>query len=131
MNSKTDSSNGFKQLASAIKAFVELKIDYLKVVSVEKLTKLISKILISIIAVILILAVLFFLLFALAYALAPVVGFIASFAIIAGIFLLILIAVFAFRKVLFINPLLKLMVDLFYDETKENVVNDENNATTV
>ncbi len=75
-------------------------------------------------------AILFYLLFALAYALAPTLGFIASYAIIAGIFFLILVIVLVFRKELIVNPLLKLMVDLFYDETK-NLKNDEDDAETL
>lgn len=131
MSNNTHDDNGFKKLFVEIKDFVGLKFDYLKIFLIEKLTKLISKLLIAMISVVLSLAVLFFLLFALAYALAPTVGFIGSFAIIAGIFLLLLIAMLVFRKVLFINPILKLMVDLFYDETKQNTAENEDDTATV
>ena len=83
------------------------------------------------ITIVLAMAVLFYLLFSLAYALAPTLGFISSFAVIAGIFLLLTVIVLAFRKSLIVNPILKLMVDLFYDETKENKNEDEDNATAV
>jgi multisubunit Na+/H+ antiporter MnhB subunit len=130
MADKTDSNNGFQKLFIDVKDFVDLKIDYLQVGLVEKLTRLVAKLLISITSVIIVMAILFYLLFALAYALAPTLGFIASYAIIAGIFFLILVIVLVFRKELIVNPLLKLMVDLFYDETK-NLKNDEDDAETL
>lgn len=129
MADKTD-TNGFQKLFIDVKDFVDLKIDYLQVGLVEKLTRLISKLLILIASIIFVMAILFYLLFALAYALAPTLGFIASFAIIAGIFFLLMVIVLVFRKGLIVNPLLKLMVDLFYDETK-NLKNDEDNAETL
>ena len=130
MADKTESNNGFQKLFIDVKDFVDLKIDYLQVGLVEKLTRLVAKLLISITSVIIVMAILFYLLFALAYALAPTLGFIASYAIIAGIFFLILVIVLVFRKELIVNPLLKLMVDLFYDETK-NLKNDEDDAETL
>ncbi len=130
MPDKTDTNNGFQTLFLDVKDFVDLKIDYLKVGAVEKLTRLISKLLVLVASVIFVMAILFYLLFALAYALAPALGFIASFAIIAGIFFLLMVIVLVFRKGLIVNPLLKLMVDLFYDETKD-LKNDEDNAETL
>lgn len=127
MADKTNTNNGFQKLFLDVKDFVDLKIDYLQVGLVEKLTRLISKLLILIASLIFGMAILFYLLFALAYALAPSVGFVASFAIAAGIFLLLLMIVLVFRKRLIINPLLKFMVGLFYDETK-NLKDDEDNA---
>lgn len=131
MAEKADgNNNGFQQLFLDVKSFVELKIDYLQVGLVEKLTRLISTVLVLVAVIIFVLVILFYLLFALAYALAPTLGFIASFAIIAGIFFILMMIVLLFRKKLIVNPLLKFMVNLFYDETKENTNSDENNATT-
>lgn len=131
MAGKTEANNGFQKLFTDVKDYVELRMDYLQVGMVEKLTKLISKLLVLFITIVLAMAVLFYLLFSLAYALAPTLGFISSFAVIAGIFLLLTVIVLAFRKSLIVNPILKLMVDLFYDETKENKNEDEDNATAV
>lgn len=131
MAGKTEANSGFQKLFTEVKDYVELRMDYLQVGMVEKLTKLISKMLVLFITIVLAMAVLFYLLFSLAYALAPTLGFISSFAVIAGIFLLLTVIVLAFRKSLIVNPILKLMVDLFYDETKENKNEDEDNAATV
>lgn len=130
MTDKTDTKNGFQKLFLDVKDLVDLKIDYLQVGLVEKLTRLISKLLILIASLIFGMAVLFYLLFALAYAIAPVVGFTASFALVAGIFFLLMVIVLAFRNRLIIRPLLKFMVGLFYDETK-NLKEDEDDAEAV
>lgn len=115
-----DKPNGFQKLFFEVKDYVDIKIDYLKVVSVEKLTKVISLLIILVATIILVTAIFFYLMFALAYALAPILGFIASFAIVAGILLLKLFVLLIFRKSLIINPVLKMMVKLFDDESTEN-----------
>ncbi|NLI71577.1 MAG: phage holin family protein [Bacteroidales bacterium] len=130
MAGKTELNTGFQKLFTEVKDYVELRLDYMQVGMVEKLTKLISKLLVLFIAIVFGMAVLFYLLFSLAYALAPMLGFITSFAIIAGIFLLLTIIVIVFRKSLIVNPILKLMVEVFYDDTKENKEDDENNTAT-
>lgn len=131
MARKSESNNGFQKLFTEVKDYVELRMEYMQVGMVEKLTKLFSSLLIIFITIVLAMAVLFYLLFSLAHALAPMLGFIVSYAIIAGVFLLLAVIVFAFRKRLIINPILKLMVDVFYDETKENNNDDEDNATAI
>ena len=91
MTVKTDSSsNGFQQLFADVKEYVNLQSDYLQVGLVEKLTKLLSKLMIALIAFVFIIGTLFYLLFAVAYALAPGIGFVASFAII-GVFFIVLL----------------------------------------
>lgn len=126
MSGKTENNNGFQKLFTDVKSFVELKADYVQVGLVEKLTKLVSKLLILFLSIVIGMAILFYLLLALAYALAPTLGFIASFAIIAGVFFILLAVVLLFRKSMIINPILKVMVDVFYDQDKENKLNDEN-----
>lgn len=131
MARKSESNNGFQRLFTEVKDYVELRMEYMQVGMVEKLTKLFSSLLIIFITIVLGLAMLFYLLFSLAHVLAPMLGFIVSYAIIAGVFLLLAVIVFTFRKRLIINPILKLMVDVFYDETKENNNDDEDNATAL
>lgn len=43
----------------------------------------------------------------------PEIGFVASFAIIAGIYLILLVVMVAFRKIMIINPLLRIIVGMF------------------
>ena len=104
---KSDTVNGFNQLFADIKDYVELQGDYVKVAFVEKSTKLLATILFIIVALVLIMGVFFYLSFSLAYALAPGLGYIASFGIISGIYLILLVVVAVFRKSLILNPLLR------------------------
>jgi len=118
MTIKSDTVNSFNQLFADIKDYVELQGDYVKVSFVEKSTKLLATVLFIIVVLVLVMSVFFYLSFSLAYALAPSLGYIASFGIISGIYLILLVVVAIFRKSLILNPLLRIMIDLFYDEPK-------------
>ncbi|MFV0390524.1 MAG: phage holin family protein [Paludibacteraceae bacterium] len=122
-------SNGFQKLFFEVKDYVDIKIDYLKVVSVEKLTKIVSLLILLATTIILATAIFFYLMFALAYALAPHLGFIASFAIVAGVLFLKLVILLVFRKNLIINPILKMMVKLFDDESTETELENEDDTS--
>ena len=124
---KTDNSNnGFQQLFADVKEYVKLQTDYWQVGLVEKLTKLLSKLIIATISFVFIISMLFYLLFALAYALEPVLGFVASFVLIGVFFLILLLIIIVFRKQLIINPILRIMVDVFYEDSNEKKPEDEN-----
>ena len=132
MAANTDNiTNSFQLLFSDIKEYVRLQTDYLQVGLVEKLTKLLSKLIIAMIAFVLLIGTLFYLLFAAAYALEPSLGFVVSFALIAVFFIVLLLIVVFFRKQLIINPILKMMVDVFYEEPNEKKLKDEDNAATL
>ncbi len=132
MTAKTDNtSNGFQQLFADVKEYVKLQSDYLQVGLVEKLTKLLSKLIFATLSFVFVISMLFFLLFAVAYALEPVIGLVASFALIGGFFLILLLIVIAFRKQLIVNTILKIMVDVFYENGNERKPEDEGNATTL
>lgn len=132
MAANTDNiTNSFQLLFSDIKEYVRLQTDYLQVGLVEKLTKLLSKLIIAMIAFVLLIGTLFYLLFAAAYALEPSLGFVVSFALIAVFFIVLLLIVVFFRKQLIINPILKMMIDVFYEEPNEKKLKDEDNAATL
>ena len=129
---KTDNSNnGFQQLFADVKEYVKLQTDYWQVGLVEKLTKLLSKLIIATISFVFVISMLFYLLFALAYALEPVLGFVASFVLIGVFFLILLLIIIVFRKQLIINPILRIMVDVFYEDSNEKKPEDENHAAPV
>jgi hypothetical protein len=124
--------NDFQQLFADVKEYVQLQTDYLQIGLIEKLTKLFSKIIFGLIAFVLIFATLFYLLFALAYVLKPHLGEAGSFAIIGSIFIVLLLIIYLFRKKLIINPILKMMVDVFSEKSQnENKQEDENDSTTL
>lgn len=132
MTAKTDNTNnGFQQLFTDVKEYVRLQTDYLQVGLVEKLTKLLSKLILAMIGFVFVIGTLFYLLFAVAYALAPSLGFVASFAIIGVFFILLLLIVVLLRKQIIINPILKMMVDVFYEDPNERKLKDEDNAATL
>ncbi len=126
-----NTNNGFQQVFVELKKYLRLRSDYLQVMMVEKSSKIFSKIIFGLIAFVLLFGVFFYLMFALAYALVPLLGQVVSFIIIAAIFLVLLLIVVIFKKQLIITPILRMLVDVFYDETKEEgKQNDEDNATT-
>ena len=114
MPNHQEPTDNFQQLYSEVKKYIELQTEYVKVEFVEKLTILLSTLLI--IAVVLILAItcLFYMFFAIAYALEPILGSLAmSFGIISGLYLVLIFLFYLFRKQLVINPLVKLLSNLF------------------
>ncbi|MHB9140250.1 MAG: phage holin family protein [Paludibacter sp.] len=132
MTAKTDNSNnGFQQFFAEIKEYVSLQTDYLQVGLVEKLTKLLSKLILALIGFVFVIGTLFFLLFSVAYALAPILGFVLSFAIIGVFFVFLLLVVVLLRKQLIVNPLLRIMIDVFYEDPTEKKLKDEDNSTTL
>ena len=119
MPNHQEPTDNFQQLYSEVKKYIELQTEYVKVEFVEKLTILLSTLLI--IAVVLILAItgLFYLFFAIVYALEPILGSLAmSFGIISVLYLVLIFIFYLFRNQLVINPLVKLLSNLFL--TKKN-----------
>ena len=93
------SIENFQQLFFEFKKYLELQKEYTKLELTEKLTILFSTLIMILVLIILGMVALFYLLFALAYVLEPLVGgLMASFAIIAGINVLLIALVIIFRK---------------------------------
>ena len=114
MENTPEPAESFQQLYADLKKYVELQAEYLKVEFVEKLTILVSTLLIIILITVLAVAALFYLFFSLAYALEPLLGSLAvSFAIISGIYVLLILFLVILRKRLVINPLVKFLSNLF------------------
>lgn len=104
------SIENFQQLFFEFKKYLELQKEYTKLELTEKLTILLSTLIMIVILIILGMVALFYLLFALAYVLEPLVGgLMASFAIIAGINILIMALVIIFRKQLIISPMVNFL----------------------
>ena len=93
--------------------------EYTKLELTEKLTILLSTLIMIVVLIILGMVALFYLLFALAYVLEPLVGgLMVSFAIIAGINVLIMALVIIFRKQLIISPMVNFLANLFLNDSK-------------
>ena len=112
------SIENFQQLFFEFKKYLELQKEYTKLELTEKLTILLSTLIMIVILIILGMVALFYLLFALAYVLELVGGLMASFAIIAGINILIMALVIIFRKQLIISPMVNFLANLFLTDSK-------------
>jgi hypothetical protein len=118
MNPQEPAEN-FQQLYEEVKNYVSLQTEYVKVEFVEKLTILLSAILIVSLITVLAIITLFYLFFSLAYVLEPIVGGLSvSFAIIAGLYVILMGLLIFLRKKIIINPLVKFLSNLFLSKTK-------------
>ena len=107
------SIENFQQLFFEFKKYLELQKEYTKLELTEKLTILLSTL------IMIVVLIMFYLLFALAYVLEPLVGgLMVSFAIIAGINVLIMALVIIFRKQLIISPMVNFLANLFLNDSK-------------
>jgi hypothetical protein len=120
MSTNQEPAESFQQLYDDVKKYVELQTEYVKVEVVEKMTILLSTLLIIGLVIILAIAVLFYLCFSLAYTLQTFFGSLAvSFAVISGIYILLIIFLMVFRKKLVINPLVRFLSGLFLKNKEE------------
>ena len=113
------SIENFQQLFFEFKKYLELQKEYTKLELTEKLTILFSTLIMILVLIILGMVALFYLLFALAYILEPLVGLMASFAIIAGINVLLIALVIIFRKQLIISPMVNFLANLFLTDSNK------------
>ena len=112
------SIENFQQLFFEFKKYLELQKEYTKLELTEKLTILFSTLIMILVLIILGMVALFYLLFALAYILEPLVGgLMSSFAIIAGINVVLIALVIIFRKQLIISPMVNFLANLFLTDS--------------
>ena len=116
--------NEYKQLWQQVKNHISLQLQYSKLTLAEKLTLLASRLILVMIAIMLGASVMLILSGALIVALAPVVGetWIACL-IVAAIYLVLLLLVFAYRHSLIIDPVTRFITKLLLGNI------DDNNAT--
>ena len=114
-----NSIENIQQLFLEFKKYLELQKKYTQLEVAEKLTILLSTLILVLLVVILGMVALFYLSFTLAYILDPIVGgLMVSFAIIAGINVLIMALVIIFRKQLIISPMVNFLANLFLNDSK-------------
>ena len=103
------------QLIEELKRHLELKEDYLKVDLVEKVVKLLTAFALAIIILLLTTAVLFYFSFAAVFWMAPATSIATAFAIVACVFLAILVLTFLFRKTWIEKPLVRLLAGILLE----------------
>lgn len=109
--------NQYAKLWEDIKKYFRLQIDYTRLTAVEKSSLLLSAMAVTLLITILCATALFYLSFALASALEHALGVEwAAYLIVGGIFILLGIVAYAFRKPLIINPITRRLTRLFLDK---------------
>ena len=109
--------DNLQQLLAELKKYAELQKDYVKLHLVEKLTILISTLILVFILLILGIIALFYLSFTLAYVLEPHVGgLMASYGIITGCIILLILLIVLFRKRLIVQPMVNFLANLLLND---------------
>lgn len=103
-------------LVETLKDYIILQKNYLKYDVVEKLVRLSAALLLSVIILILVLAVVVFLSFSLAYFLATFTGTAGGFAIVGGIYLLMLLIIYRNRKPWIERPLVRMLASILLEK---------------
>ncbi len=105
-----------------LKEYINLRYDLLRLSLLEKLSKVISMLLIIIVSIMLAMMILIHFSFALVYKLSEIWDSkIYAFLCVGGIYLLIGIILYIFRKNIFVNPLVKQLSGILFDESDENI----------
>ena len=106
--------NKYEELWAELKKYLTLQIDYAKLTTVEKLVVLLSAI--AMVAVMLILGacVLFYLSLAVVFMLSDAIGSTwGAYLIVSGIFLVLMLVVYALRQKLILDPVSRFLTRLF------------------
>ena len=106
--------NKYEELWAELKKYLTLQIDYAKLTTVENLVVLLSAI--AMVAVMLILGacVLFYLSFAVVFMLSDAIGSTwGAYLIVSGIFLVLMLVVYALRQKLILDPVSRFLTRLF------------------
>ncbi len=120
MFSDDSSIENFKQLFIELKRFLELQKDYLKLDAVEKLSKLFYMIVLAFLLSSLTMIALFYLMFTCAYLLDQWLdNLAASFGIVTAIVAIIALLVYAFRKPLIIEPMVRTLANILLNNEKK------------
>lgn len=115
----SDSIKDIRELIGEFKKYLELQKEYTKLELTEKLTVIFSAMTLVAVLTTLGMVALFYLSFSLAYLLEPYVGGLPySYAIIAGLFVLLMAIIYTFRKKLIINPMVRFFVKVFSRDSK-------------
>ena len=104
------------QLAEALKHYIGLQREYVKLDVIEKVVRLITVITLTLLLALLVLLTLIYLSFAAAYALAPHVGMAVAFVIVAAFYLVLLLLFLLFRKRWIEKPVVRFLADLLMDK---------------
>lgn len=103
------------QLVEALRGYVGLQSEYVKLNVTEKTVRLLTALAVAVIFVILGVAVLFYLSFAAVYWMAPTTGLPMAFLLVSIFFLLLLVVVYFFRKSWIEQPLVRFLANTLFN----------------
>ena len=112
MFSNDNNVESIAQLVEAVKHYIGLQSEYVKLDVVEKTVRLLTALTVIVVFCVLLLIMLIYLSFAAAYALEPVMGLGWSFALVGGCYLLLLILFILFRKQCVEKPLVRFLAGI-------------------
>lgn len=104
------------QLIVELRKYIGLQKEYLKFDVIDKVVRLVSAFILAIIFLLLALGIGMFLALSFAFWLADVVGLVVAFAIVAGVFLLLFLVVFTFRRPWIERPLVRFMANILLNK---------------
>lgn len=100
------------QLIVELRKYIGLQKEYLKFDVIDKVVRLVSALILAIIFFVMALGIGLFMALSLTFWFADMVGMVVAFAIVAGIFLMLFIVVFAFRRPWIERPLVRFMANI-------------------
>ncbi len=104
------------QLVEAMKRYIGVRSEYVKLDIIEKVVRLLTLAVITLVVFLIVLLMLIYLSFAAAYAMAPHTGTVWAFVIVAGIYLLLLILFVFNRRKWIEKPLVSFLADLLLNK---------------
>lgn len=114
---KNDSKSLFLE---EVRDYIRLQGSYIRLEFVDKLSMIISVLMTFVLVVVFLSCFFFYLSFGLLYLMAENFGTMLPGAlIIGGIYLLLVVLVFCFRKKLILNPLIKILASVIYEDNKK------------
>ena len=125
MNTSESNTDIYKSFVKEVKDYVSLNYDLLRLKLVEKLSLVIALILSLFIGILLVITALVY--FSLAFVHWTGTFFeslIPGFLILGGLFIVLFIIFFSLRKRLFVNPMIKLLSSIIFNEPKKTEENE-------
>ncbi len=122
-----ENENKYQRLINDSKEYARMRYDLLRLEVLEKTSRVLALFLLIILGLFLVLAAFTYFALAVAAALQPTLGAVAALCIVGGVFLLILIVLFLFRKQIVVNPIVAQLSDImFHEQTESSHEEDEN-----
>ncbi len=124
-----ENENKYQRLINDSKEYARMRYDLLRLEVLEKTSRVLALFLLIILGLFLVLAAFTYFALAVAAALQPTLGAVAALCIVGGVFLLILIVLFLFRKQIVVNPIVAQLSEImFHEQTESSHEEDENNS---